>query len=117
MFPRGLPGLALLLLRFSVAVSLLIQVQEAWTQVSVLLLAGYLAASAALILGVLTPVAALVAVLTLVWGPLHQDYSKAAVLKFLLDAVALSLIGPGAYSVDSQRFARRIINLPDDYSD
>jgi hypothetical protein len=29
-----------------------------------------------------------------------------------LDALALALLGPGAYSVDSRRFGRRLVVLP-----
>jgi uncharacterized membrane protein YphA (DoxX/SURF4 family) len=29
-----------------------------------------------------------------------------------LDAVALALLGPGAYSLDSYRFGRRVVLLP-----
>jgi hypothetical protein len=70
MFPRGLPGLALVLLRFSVAISLLLeqyrhrQALSGWIQGAAILL------SAALCAGYLTPITALIAAVFhgLIWS-------------------------------------------------
>src|SRR5688572_789746 len=113
MFPRGLPGLALLLLRASVATSLLLdachhrQALSFWIQVVAILAA--LAVSA----GFLTPISSLIAVVVHVvaWymvGPVNVAIATIV----SLDALALTLVGPGAYSVDSFRYGRRVVVLP-----
>jgi uncharacterized membrane protein YphA (DoxX/SURF4 family) len=114
MFPRGLPGVALLLLRISVALSLMIQVEQHWLQLSGLQLTGYVASGMALTVGILTPIAALLAVLVYLWGPFNHSSNNESLLEFMLDSVALSLIGPGAYSLDSLRFGRRIVKVSSD---
>ena len=113
MFPAGLPGLALLLLRGSVAIALLIEGYGrrdgsfGWMQAATLLV------SAALAVGYLTPIAALVAIVIhgLTWLAAGIDSTAVAVALFL-DATALALLGPGAYSIDSRRFGRRLVELP-----
>jgi uncharacterized membrane protein YphA (DoxX/SURF4 family) len=115
MFPPGLPGLALLLLRASVAIALLVetygqrQVLPAWTQVAAILI------SLALSVGYLTPVAAAAALVfhALIGFALDGGLNGAAVAIVLsIDALALTLLGPGAYSLDSRRFGRRLVVLP-----
>jgi hypothetical protein len=46
----------------------------------------------------------------LVWIGWGGD-SVAVALLMCLDAVALALLGPGAYSIDSYRFGRRVVVL------
>jgi uncharacterized membrane protein YphA (DoxX/SURF4 family) len=115
MFPPGLPGLALLLLRASVAIALLVETYgqrealPAWTQVAAILI------SLALSVGYLTPIVAAAALVfhALIGFALDGDLNGAAVAIVLsLDALALSLLGPGAYSLDSRRFGRRLVVLP-----
>jgi hypothetical protein len=115
MFPAGLPGLALLLVRVSVALALLLtdyghrNVLPGWTHgvaalIAVALLAGYL-----------TPIVATAALVFhgLLWFGLGVD-SAAVTIIFGLDATALALLGPGAYSIDSYRFGRRrVVLLPE----
>jgi hypothetical protein len=110
MFPPGLPGLALLLLRLSVAVALLLECYTCrhemggWNQIIPILL------SLAIFSGYLTPLAALSGILFhgfvwLIFGGISIPLASIV----LLDALALALLGPGAYSVDSFRFGRRIV--------
>lgn len=113
MFPRGSPGFALLLLRASAAIALLLEAYghghelPGWARGAAILI------SIALSAGYLTPIAATLALVChgLIWFGLGVDSAVVAVL-FCLDAMALALLGPGAYSVDSYRFGRRLVVLP-----
>jgi hypothetical protein len=111
MFPTGLPGLALLLLRVSVAVAAVLSIYAAdaphWLQASAMLVA------AGLLAGYLTPFVAGFAIVlqALIWFGAGLDTTTwAAVVS--LDAIALALVGPGAYSVDAYLFGRRVVVLP-----
>ena len=113
MFPTGLPGLALLLVRASVALALLLTdygyrtVLPVWVHGTAILIA------VALSVGYLTPIAAGTALAfhALLWFGTGVDSIGMTVI-FALDATALALLGPGAYSVDSYRFGRRVVVLP-----
>jgi hypothetical protein len=111
MFPTGLPGLALLLLRASVAIAVVVasywQDPPGWLQATAILVAGGLLA------GYLTPIVAIVAVIVqaFIWSGLGVD-SAALAAVVSLDAIALALVGPGAYSVDAYLFGRRVVVLP-----
>ncbi len=113
MFPTGLPGLALLLLRASVAMALLAQGYEhrqglpGWAQAAVILVSFVLS------VGYLTPILALMGLVFhgFMWWALGPG-NAAVVVIVLLDAIALALLGPGAYSIDSYRFGRRVVVLP-----
>jgi len=71
-----------------------------------------MAASALLVAGVFTPVASLVAALTLAatGSPLVQDFTWTITLEAVL--ICLMLQGPGAYSLDARMFGRREIIIP-----
>jgi uncharacterized membrane protein YphA (DoxX/SURF4 family) len=113
MFPAGLPGLGLLLLRGSVAIALLFEhygrgdAVFGWIEGATLLIA------AALAIGYLTPIAAVGGLVFhgLIWLVAGIDSAAVGVV-LSLDAMALALLGPGAYSVDSRRFGRRLVELP-----
>jgi hypothetical protein len=113
MFPPGLPGLALLALRASVALTLLSAHFNHWRGLSAWLEGAAMLLSVALCAGYLTPLAAMSALLlhALSWWHVGS-VSAATVCVVVLDAVALALVGPGAYSVDSYRFGRRVVVLP-----
>jgi hypothetical protein len=112
-FPGGLPGLGLLLLRASVGIALLLESYGhhpglfMWIQVTARLLA------ALLIAGFLTPFAATLALAAhgLIWC-LAGIGSAVIGSVVCLDALALAFLGPGEYSVDSFRFGRRVVVLP-----
>lgn len=110
MFPPGLPGLALLLLRGSVAIAVLLGHEQRlapWVHgVSVVL-------SVVLCAGYLTPVTAALSFgfHALVWSTLGVDGTTTAMV-VALDSLALALLGPGAYSVDAYLFGRRVVVLP-----
>jgi hypothetical protein len=109
MFPPGLPGVGLLLLRSSVAIALLLEGhrQPGWIQAAAILL------SITLFAGYVTPIAAGIGLLFhgLIW--LTSGGGSAALLSIVsLDITALALLGPGAYSVDASLFGRRVVVLP-----
>lgn len=109
MFPQGLPGAALLLIRLSLASALSLKVVESWPQLPGWLLAGYCAAAFSLLLGLFTTAAAVLAMLVYGWAWMSLHGLLGPLVEFVLDSVGLSLIGPGAYSIDSVRFGHRTV--------
>jgi hypothetical protein len=112
MFPRGAPGLALFLLRASVATSILLNVgseshREAW------MLVATVALGTALCLGFLTPIAALLTIPAYLIETASHRVAPAEVLAVVLQAIALSLLGPGSCSIDAYLFGRRVVVLPE----
>jgi uncharacterized membrane protein YhdT len=112
-FPAGAPGWALLLLRASIA-GLFLSVYSArsitgWSGVLFLfeiLLAVVLCA------GVFVPVMTTLLCILQVWliyGDVDQRHACECFL--VVETIALGLLGPGAYSFDSQRFGRRVLKL------
>jgi putative oxidoreductase len=113
MFPRGWPGAALLLLRASIICALLVQNYDHRQQLEPWLEALGILVALALLAGYQTPLAAAVGILfhALVWVRFGMG-SGVQVMVFCLDALALALLGPGAYSIDGYRFGRRVVVLP-----
>ena len=116
MFPQGGPGLALVLLRLSIVASFLaIAIRHPVVASNPLILVAVALVSLCLAVGLLTPAIAVVAgaaaLVDLVLGP-PAPGSSACGGVLLLDAAALGLLGPGAYSVDARRFGRRVTVLP-----
>jgi uncharacterized membrane protein YphA (DoxX/SURF4 family) len=114
MFPAGTPGGALLILRISIAGTLLYQAPvcaragnpaAVYTALSVL---GLL-----LCAGFLTPIVSIVAcALELTILLITQDSNSPLALLSGLNTIVAALIGPGAYSVDAKLFGRREITFP-----
>jgi hypothetical protein len=113
MFPLGLPGLALLLLRGAVATAVLLEGYGHRQGLSGWMLAALTLLSACLCTGFLTPIVAILALLfhVLVWSSLSIDGAGVTAIA-LLNALALAMLGPGAYSIDAYRFGRRVVVLP-----
>ena len=114
MFPQGGPGVALLLLRISVAAMFLMSWASRFGVSSApLIFAGILLISISLIIGFLTPFLAVIAgtaaVANLLIGPRSGDL---ICIFTILDATALTLLGPGAYSVDARLFGLRVSVVP-----
>jgi hypothetical protein len=111
MFPTGAPGFALLLLRVSVATSVLLNLGSgahhgAW------LLVPTIALSAAVCVGFLTPIAALLTIPVYLVETASLMIAPAELLTPLLQAIALSLLGPGSCSIDAYLYGRRVVVLP-----
>src|SRR6185295_7989561 len=103
MFPQGGPGIALLLLRTSVAAIFLISVAKRFGVSSApLILAISLLISICLLIGFLTPYLSVVACATslanLLIGPNPVDLIR---IFPIIDTAVLALLGPGAYSLDA----------------
>ncbi|HEY6806824.1 MAG TPA: hypothetical protein VI306_24820 [Pyrinomonadaceae bacterium] len=115
MFPHGAPGIALLLLRISVATVLVINAATNGygPASSRLLLAIALLSSVSLTIGLLTPylsvLATAFAVASLLTGPHARDYFYVFPV---FDALILAVLGPGAYSLDARLFGRRVTVMP-----
>ncbi|WNG59939.1 hypothetical protein F0U59_38390 [Archangium gephyra] len=108
MFPEGGPGAGLLLLRLSVALSLLLHPSGGPLMRAVLALTAL-----GLCLGVLTPLLAMVCGLFSFYGFMSMGgvtLPEASIR--VLTAGALALLGPGAHSLDARLFGRRVITLP-----
>ena len=115
-FPRGRPGVGLLLLRAAVGVSLIVhgraclagEEQGRWA-----LVAGLLAimAGAAILIGFLAPLAALLAGFVFIGNPDVLGGGPATIFLIVM-AAAVFLLGPGAWSLDARLFGRREIVIP-----
>src|SRR5262245_17752887 len=113
MFPPGWPGVALLILRTSTAVALAFECVAHRSELSSWTMAVALLISLALFVGYLTPLAAVAGLVfhVSIWLGLNgMSVFFASIIS--LDAVALALLGPGAYSIDAYRFGRRLVVLP-----
>jgi len=115
MFPPGGPGIGLLLLRITVAATfvLIVANQTGFSSIHTLFV-GALLMSLCLTIGLLTPylsfVVCVYALVNLFGSGSHLDELLLASL--MLNAVALALLGPGAYSVDARLFGRRVVVVP-----
>jgi uncharacterized membrane protein YphA (DoxX/SURF4 family) len=125
-FPDGREGAGLLVLRAVVGVSLCVDgamlVGNGPSFGATIVAVGVVAAvaGAALLVGLLTPAAAAVAVACgvatlLAWIPSPWPPSPASALAtilFMATSAALVLLGPGATSIDARLFGRREIVIP-----
>ena len=107
-FPRGWPGIGLLLLRISVATACL-QACVGCAACTAWILLGFILLCASLCLGALTPLAAALAVAVGLIAAANCINGAGLVVITMIDAVALAVLGPGAYSLDARLFGRRVV--------
>ncbi len=119
-FPSGAPGFGLFLLRFAIGVSVVIHGIDCIQSHSPVTGIVELASGGGLVVGFLTPIAAVLITL----DAAAVAYGKFSVLSvgvigascmnmtLALIATALVLLGPGSISIDAQLFGRRKIVIP-----
>jgi uncharacterized membrane protein YphA (DoxX/SURF4 family) len=111
MFPTGTAGVALLVLRLSVAASLVADgTQRGALVASYWLLLTFLGPALLLMIGFLTPYASAFTCLAQLWvfalsGSQHNFH----LLLSVLNSVVVAMLGPGAYSIDAHLFGRRLL--------
>jgi hypothetical protein len=113
MFPSGWPGLGLLLLRISVAAPVLLDAYNTRKELPGWVFIALAMLSATLSVGFLTPMVAVLVLAVRLVGPTSAGAgSEGAICMTILSALALAMLGPGAYSIDACRFGRRVVVLP-----
>jgi uncharacterized membrane protein YphA (DoxX/SURF4 family) len=114
MFPLGVPGIALLILRVCVAASLHADGTARWSPVtSPSILLVIVLTTICLILGLLTPFSAsLCALLELSTFNRAGGQDIFHLVISVLTAATLAMLGPGAYSIDARIFGRRLLSVP-----
>ena len=112
LFPTGMAGAALFILRISVALSLLVDGTAHWVLVtSFWILLAFLLVAFLLLLGFLTPYASAIACLGQLGVMLLSGRHDFHLLLSLLNSGVVVLVGPGAYSIDAHLFGRRLLVL------
>jgi len=116
-FPGGWPGFGLLLLRALVGVTLIAQtltyVESAKSNLLSWLVAATVVVSAScLLVGFMTPIAAVVIGLATAGLVIFTVNPNHTGLNVIVLTTVIALLGPGAFSIDARMFGRREILIP-----
>jgi hypothetical protein len=111
MFPTGAAGVALVLLRVSVAATLFIIILPQGSPVAhIWESAGLGLLGVSICLGLFTPVSSIACCLIETAMLLDtRDLAFIPLVSSILVAASLGLLGPGAYSLDARMFGRRLV--------
>ena len=109
MFPGGRPGIGLLLLRVSATATPIISACQLVHDRPAWYLWALVGLGAALCAGLFTRFATLLCMALQLFAFNSATDSPVWLGTSLLNAFALALIGPGAYSLDAVRFGRRLL--------
>ena len=114
MFPAGVAGVALLLLRCLVIATFLVDGTPGWTSVGFSwVFTALLAVAVSLALGFLTTYCVALCCLAEFRAlAVSSGGNRFHILTAILTSVVLGILGPGAYSLDSRLFGRRLLTLP-----
>jgi putative oxidoreductase len=114
-FPNGWPGRGLLILRLAVGGTLLTN-SISWLasgphrETSAPAIIG-IAAGLLILVGFCTPVGSLLAVLSQSWTLLLGNVMPQTAILLLSISVAVAMLGPGAWSIDSHLFGRHRLKI------
>jgi len=112
MFPDGLPGVALLLLRITIAGVLLVMAlsNESRESTAEWKVIGLGVTCVLLCLGALTPLASVISIaIEATYWQSWDGLKSANLVLHMFVSLAMFVLGPGAYSLDSKMFGRRLI--------
>ena len=114
-FARGWPGAGLLLLRLVAGLALIIHGIERFRTGQpiepVILDIVAIGAGGLLVVGLWTPIAGSLVVVLAVWGTITQSNNPCPCILLGSIGAALTLLGPGAWSLDSRFFGWKRIDL------
>lgn len=118
MFPNGLPGAGLLLLRLVCSVlttagALKTMFAAPHTQI-LLLSAAAFGASLLLLVGLWTPIAGICVSVIEAWAAVSRFTGMEDAVLLATLGVALAALGPGAHSVDARLYGRKRIEIQHD---
>lgn len=113
MFPTGSVGVALLILRTAVAAAIIVNaVAYSSLGISPWIIAGMVLCVVFLCLGVLTPYASAIVAIIQIWCFRRAGNDPFQFLTAIVGSGIVSVLGPGAYSIDSRIFGRKLLELP-----
>ena len=112
-FPSGLVGAALLVFRVSIAFSLLIDGSSHFTWLHTLWAPVLIVLAVFLLFGLMTPFAGLSSILIQIAILIvHGGADERHLVCSIVNCGVLSVLGPGAYSIDARLFGRRLLTVP-----